>query len=119
MLAELAFRTAGLGGVKVGQINGMALAERLPQSVAARILESNIAAGLLYKLRYRIKPYECDAGRTQSRSSTGPWSGVSTAIREGRDLRAACRPPIEGSGRSPATSPPAAGRAWRCWATCT
>ena len=75
VLAELAFRTAGLGGVKIGQINGMALAERLPQSVAARIFESNIAAGLLYKLRYRIKPYECQRGPDARRCSTGPWSG--------------------------------------------
>jgi predicted nucleotide-binding protein (sugar kinase/HSP70/actin superfamily) len=118
VLAELAFRTAGLGGVKIGQINGMALAERLPQSVAARIFESNIAAGLLYKLRYRIKPYESQAGQTQAAFDRAV-ERVSAAIRREGTCAPRCRPPSRSSGPSPATSPLAAGRAWRCWATCT
>jgi len=94
VLAELAFRTAGLGAVKIGQVNGMALAERLPQSVAARIFESNIAAGLLYKLRYRIKPYEVRAGQTAEVFDRAV-ERVSQAIREGGDLRAALSAAVE------------------------
>ena len=94
VLAELAFRTAGLSGVKIAQINGMALAERLPQSVAARIFESNIAAGLLYKLRYRIRPYEVHAGQTQGVFDRAV-ERVSAAIREGADLRAALSAAVE------------------------
>jgi predicted CoA-substrate-specific enzyme activase len=94
VLAELAFRTAGFGGVKIGQINGMALAERLPQSVAARIFESNIAAGLLYKLRYRSKPYERAAGQTQAVFDRAV-ERVSAAIRAGGDLRAALSAGVE------------------------
>jgi predicted CoA-substrate-specific enzyme activase len=94
VLAELAFRSAGLGGVKIGQINSMAMGERLPQSVAARLFESNIAAGLLYKLRYRIKPYERNAGQTLAVFERAAEQ-VSATIRAGADLRAALGNAVE------------------------
>jgi predicted CoA-substrate-specific enzyme activase len=94
VLAELAFRSAGLGGVKIGQINSMAMSERLPQSVAARLFESNIAAGLLYKLRYRIKPYEARAGQTLEVLERAVEQ-VSATLRGGGDLRAVLAKAVE------------------------
>jgi len=94
VLAELAFRSAGMSGVKIGQINSMAMAERLPQSVAARMFESNIAASLLYKLRYRIKPYEVRAGQTIEVFERAVEQ-VSQTIRGGGDLRSALAAAVE------------------------
>jgi predicted CoA-substrate-specific enzyme activase len=62
VLADLAFTNAGLGGIKIGLINNMAPGEILPQSIALRMLESNIIGGILYKLYFRIQPYELQKG---------------------------------------------------------
>ncbi len=66
VLADLAFSNAGLEGIKIGLINNMAPGEILPQSIALRMLESNIIGGILYKLYFRIQPYEKDAGSTSA-----------------------------------------------------
>ncbi len=88
ILAELVFRSAGLEGLKVGLLNGMALAEGLPQSVAVKIFESYIVAGILYKLYHRIRPYERVRGSTEPVFRAAA-DRVSEAIRTGKDLRAA------------------------------
>jgi predicted nucleotide-binding protein (sugar kinase/HSP70/actin superfamily) len=72
----------------------MAMSERLPQSVAARLFESNIAAGLLYKLRYRIKPYEARAGQTLEVLERAVEQ-VSATLRGGGDLRAVLAKAVE------------------------
>jgi predicted nucleotide-binding protein (sugar kinase/HSP70/actin superfamily) len=66
----------------------MALGDTLPQTLAMRMLESEIAACILYKLVCRIRPYERDRGaadRAFSRSA----DLVSAAILAGTDVKKA------------------------------
>jgi predicted CoA-substrate-specific enzyme activase len=86
VLSDLAFETAGLSGLKIGLINSMAPGEILPPSLSIRILESNILAGVLYKLFHRILPYETSPGETEALFLRCKEEACA-AILEGRDLR--------------------------------
>jgi predicted CoA-substrate-specific enzyme activase len=88
ILADLVFRSAGLEGIKIGLLNGMALSEGLPQAVVLRMLEANIVAGILDKLRRRIQPYEVTRGDTD-RVFRSAADRMSRCIRESDDMRAA------------------------------
>ncbi len=94
ILAELVFRSAGIEGVKIGLLNGMALSEGLPQSVVLRMLEANIVAGILDKLRRRIQPYEVARGDTD-RVFRVAVDRMSRCIRESGDMRAALAEEVE------------------------
>ncbi|HTP59970.1 MAG TPA: acyl-CoA dehydratase activase-related protein, partial [Spirochaetia bacterium] len=87
ILSDLAFRAAGIRGLKIGRLNFMALGDTLPQTLSVKILEAYIVACILYKLTSRIRPYELirgatDAALQQARQMLGG------AIRSGSDLRA-------------------------------
>ena len=86
ILADLSFQRAGLGKAKIGLINNMSPGEILPQSLSIKMLESNIIGGILYKLYYRIHPYETEQGRTLSVFEKAEKQ-ISRAIVEGDDLR--------------------------------
>jgi len=86
VFADLAFRAAGVEGVKIGRINFMALGDTLSQTLSAKLLEGYIVACTLYKLVSRIRPYERCAGDTDKalRDSEGL---VRAAIGSGTELR--------------------------------
>ncbi len=86
ILSDLAFESAGLKGLKIGLINSMSPGDILPQSTAVNILESNIIGGILYKLYYRIKPYETRTGDADLLFKQA-GERMRTAIRNGLDLR--------------------------------
>jgi predicted CoA-substrate-specific enzyme activase len=86
VLADMAFRSAGLDGVRIGRINFMALADTLPPALAAKLLETYIVAGVLYKLRSRIRPYAVHAADADAAFEAARGM-VSTGIGEGADLR--------------------------------
>jgi len=65
VLSDLAFESAGLKGLKVGLINNMSPGEILGQALSMKMLESNIIGSILYKLFFRIKPYEVNPGETE------------------------------------------------------
>ena len=88
IFAEMAFRAAGIGGIRIGRINFMALGDTLPKSLAIKLLESYIVACILYKLQFRIRPYEKTAGDTD-RAFGAARALISDAIRAGADLRMA------------------------------
>jgi predicted CoA-substrate-specific enzyme activase len=86
ILADLAFESAGLKGLKIGLINTMAPGEILPQTLAAKMLESNILGGIIYKMFHRIMPYEIHTGEAEEIL----WKSrerIARAILEGTDLR--------------------------------
>ncbi len=95
IMARLAFQSAGLEGVKVGLINGLAQGDQLPQSLLGRILESNIIGSLLYKLYHRIRPYEVNPGDT-AEAFAGARKLVGDAIRRGENVRGVLVEAIEG-----------------------
>jgi predicted nucleotide-binding protein (sugar kinase/HSP70/actin superfamily) len=94
ILSDLAFRSAGLEGLKVGLLNSMSLGEGLSQSLAAKIFESGIAAGILHKVYNRVKPYEVKKGETEAAFREAERS-MSEAVRSGRDLRGALSAAVE------------------------
>jgi len=86
ILADLAFESAGLKGLKIGLINTMAPGELLPQTLAAKMLESNILGGIVYKMFHRVIPYETRPGEAEKVL----WESrerIGRAILEGADLR--------------------------------
>jgi predicted nucleotide-binding protein (sugar kinase/HSP70/actin superfamily) len=86
IFADMAFRAAGIGGVKIGRINVMALVDSLPQMLAVKILEGYIVACTLYKLASRIRPYERVTGDTDKALQESEGL-VRAAIRSGTELR--------------------------------
>jgi predicted CoA-substrate-specific enzyme activase len=88
IFADMAFRSAGLEGTKIGLINFMALGDSMPQTLSVKILESYIVACILYKLAFRIRPYEVERGATDE-AMRGAARMVSEALRSGTELRAA------------------------------
>jgi predicted CoA-substrate-specific enzyme activase len=86
VLSDLAFTQAGLGDIKIGLINNMSPGDILPQSLAIRMLEANIVGGILYKLLYRIKPYETETGASEAVLEKGK-ERINAAILEGSDLK--------------------------------
>ena len=94
ILADLAFQRAGIGNVKIGLINNMAPGEILPQSLTIRMLESNIIGGILYKLYYRIQPYEVQTGETR-RVFEQARERTEEAILAEQDLRQALEKTVE------------------------
>ncbi len=86
ILADLSFQRAGLEKAKIGLINNMSPGEILPQSLSIKMLESNIIGGILYKLYYRIHPYETEQGRTAAVFQAAK-ERISSAIIDGTDLR--------------------------------
>jgi predicted CoA-substrate-specific enzyme activase len=86
ILSDLAFESAGLKGLKIGLINTMAPGEILPQTLATKMLESNILGGVIYKMFHRIMPYELNRGETEEVL----WESrerIARAILDGEDLR--------------------------------
>jgi predicted CoA-substrate-specific enzyme activase len=86
ILSDLAFESAGLKGLKIGLINTMAPGEILPPTLAAKMLESNILGGIIYKMFHRIMPYEVNSGEAEE----ALWESrerIAHAILEGEDLR--------------------------------
>jgi len=94
ILSDLVFRAAGLQGLKIGLINNMAMAESLPQSLAARIFEANIVGSILHKISNRIRPYEVRAGETEAALGEAA-EGICDAIAAGGDLRQALGQAVE------------------------
>jgi predicted CoA-substrate-specific enzyme activase len=94
ILADLAFKRAGMGDVKIGLINNMAPGEILPQSLTIRMLESNIIGGILYKLYHRIRPYEEIGGETDAVFEEGVRR-IENAILAEEDLRSTLTEVIE------------------------
>lgn len=86
ILSDLVFGAAGLKGLKIGLINTMSPGEILPQSLSIKILESNIVGGILYKLFFRIKPYEKNAGAADAALRTAEKT-ISEMILSGADLK--------------------------------
>jgi predicted nucleotide-binding protein (sugar kinase/HSP70/actin superfamily) len=88
VFADMAFRAAGMGEIRIGRINFMALGDSLPPALAIKLLESYIVACILYKLQFRIRPYECSRGDTD-RAFAAARDLVSRSLREGKELRSA------------------------------
>ena len=86
VFADMAFRAAGVSGVKIGRINFMALGDTLPHVLAVKLLEGYIVACILYKLVARIRPYETIAGQTD-RAFAASAGLIREAIRSGTELR--------------------------------
>ncbi|HET6451491.1 MAG TPA: acyl-CoA dehydratase activase [Spirochaetia bacterium] len=109
VLADMAFRAEGIPGVKIGRISVMALADGLSPVLAAHIMECYVAAGVLYKLAARVRPYEQEPGATD-RAAARSEELVRGAIRDGAELRTPVReaaelfravPRDESAGRKP------------------
>ncbi|MCK4803216.1 MAG: hypothetical protein KAT88_01610 [Spirochaetes bacterium] len=88
ILADLVFHSAGLKGLKIGLINSMAPGKILPHTLAIKIFESYIAGCIIYKMYYRIKPYEEEKGKTDNIFQRSK-ENISDAILTGKDLRSA------------------------------
>ena len=86
VFADMAFRAAGVSGMKIGRINFMALGESLSPVLAVKLLEGYIVACTLYKLVARIRPYETTAGETD-RAFRESTRLISEAISSGTELR--------------------------------
>jgi predicted CoA-substrate-specific enzyme activase len=86
ILADLAFRNAGIKGLKIGLINMMSPGEALPPRLAYRIVEANIIGGILYKIYHRIAPYERHPGMTWSMLCDAREK-IAHAILQSQDLR--------------------------------
>jgi predicted CoA-substrate-specific enzyme activase len=86
ILSDLAFSNAGLKGLKIGLINSMAPGLILGAGLSMKILESNIIGGIIYKLYFRVKPYECRKGAADE-VLTEAQEMVIQALQSGGDLR--------------------------------
>ncbi len=86
VFSDMAFRAAGIRGLKIGQLNFMALGDTLPQTLAGKVLETYIVACLLYKLTSRIRPYEKRRGDTDH-ALCHAEARIRAAIMSGGDLR--------------------------------
>jgi predicted CoA-substrate-specific enzyme activase len=87
VLSDMAFRAAGIEGLKIGKLNFMALGDTLPQTLSVKILETYIVACILYKLASRVRPYELKRGQTD-RALQEAQQHIRYAIRSSADLRA-------------------------------
>jgi len=87
IFADLAFHSAGIGGVKIGLVNSMSPGDILPQSLAIKILESMILGSILHKLYFRVKPYEVVTGDTETAMEKG-IEKIEKGIFDGADLKA-------------------------------
>ncbi len=94
VFADMAFRAAGIDGLKIGRINFMAIGDTLPQLLSAKLMESYIVASTLYKLASRIRPYECNRGDAD-RALRESADLVSAAIRSGSELRSPLAQAVE------------------------
>ncbi len=95
IFADMAFRSAGLGGVKIGLVNTMNPGAVLPQTLSIRMLESNIVGSVISKLACRIRPYEVNAGQTNA-VLLEAGKTLTAAVEEGTDLRRALNRAVEG-----------------------
>ncbi|MBN1647924.1 MAG: hypothetical protein JW874_07820 [Spirochaetales bacterium] len=86
IFADMALAAAGLGKMKIGLVNIMSPGEILPQSLAIRILESNIVGSIIYKLYFRVKPYETSKGDSDTVIAVAREL-IADAIRQGNDLK--------------------------------
>jgi len=86
ILADAAFQKAFRGGIKIGLVNTMSPGEILPQSLAIKMLESNIIGSIIYKLYFRIKPYERIPGAADAVFANA-GSRIRDAIINGADLK--------------------------------
>jgi predicted nucleotide-binding protein (sugar kinase/HSP70/actin superfamily) len=100
ILSDLAFEAAGLKGLKIGLISAMAPGDSLPQTIASGMLESNILAGILYKLFHRILPYELREGQTEE-VFTAAEHKIAEAIRWSADRRQALSEVVEAFAEIP------------------
>ncbi|MBN1797645.1 MAG: hypothetical protein JW822_03650 [Spirochaetales bacterium] len=62
VLADMVFKEAGLTGLTVARINSMQQGDVLPGNLPIKIFEAGVLASLVYKLYFRIKPYELEKG---------------------------------------------------------
>jgi predicted CoA-substrate-specific enzyme activase len=62
---EYACRKAGLEGVKISNPNVLKHVPELPKELNVALLDAGIMGSLIYKLYYRIHPYESVPGETQ------------------------------------------------------
>jgi predicted CoA-substrate-specific enzyme activase len=86
VFADMAFRAAGINGLRIGWINFMAIGDTLPQILSMKLVEGYIVACTLYKLAARIRPYERIAGETDKALQASEGL-VRAAIRSGSELR--------------------------------
>ena len=86
IFADMAFRAAGIDGLKIGRINFMSLGDTLPPVLAGKLMEGYIVACTLYKLVSRIRPYERVRGDADRALEAGA-ALVRDALRSGVELR--------------------------------
>jgi predicted nucleotide-binding protein (sugar kinase/HSP70/actin superfamily) len=86
ILPDLAFDNAGLENLKIGLINNMAPGEIIGPALSMKMLEANIVGSILYKLYFRIKPYEVHAGQSDQILSHAKES-LGEALRCGGDIK--------------------------------
>ncbi len=94
VLADMAFTAAGLHGLKVARINSMNQGEYLPGNLPMKIFEAGVLGSLLYKLYFRVAPYETRKGST-GRALERSQELLGRAFRQGNDVRAAFKETCE------------------------
>lgn len=88
ILADMVFKEAGLQGLKVARINSMKQGEALPDNLPIKIFEAGVLASLVYKLYFRIKPYELKKGSSELALHAAEIL-LSHAFKNGLDIRKA------------------------------
>jgi predicted CoA-substrate-specific enzyme activase len=62
IIARNAAREAGFPGLKVPLVNSMSQGDHLPGGLPLKLFEAGVIASLLYKIYFRLKPYEKKPG---------------------------------------------------------
>jgi predicted CoA-substrate-specific enzyme activase len=88
VLADMVFDEAGLAGLKVARINSMQQGDILPGNLPIKIFEAGVLASLVYKLYFRIKPYELEKGGSEQALHAAEKL-LSRAFKKGLDTRKA------------------------------
>jgi predicted CoA-substrate-specific enzyme activase len=86
ILAEMVFEKAGLEGLKVARINSMQQGEVLPANLSMKIFEAGVLASLIYKLYFRLRPYETIKGESDKVLARAE-ALLGNAFRQGQDVR--------------------------------
>ncbi len=86
IIARNAAREAGFPGLKVPLVNSMAQGDHLPGNLPLKLFEAGVIASLLYKIYFRLKPYEKTAGAADAALARAEEL-VAAAFREGGEPR--------------------------------
>ncbi|MEJ2663388.1 MAG: acyl-CoA dehydratase activase [Spirochaetia bacterium] len=88
VLADMAFREAGLHGIKTARINSMRQGDFLPGNLSMKIFEAGVLGSLVYKLYFRVSPYEAVSG-SAGQALDRARELLHRCFRQGEDARAA------------------------------